>query len=142
VLSLRLLIVAGLSGIALWGLFSLLDQLREPKLLHSEKALIVTGCEHADSKQTMRLCPQLFCQKALLDARALLPRSKLEVTVDATHGGQRLIGGIVHAGRSGAQPRTGQRFACIMRGNEVRAARVIDAAQLDVLSGTPGNWVL
>lgn len=70
-LSLRLAIFAALSAVALWGLFSLLDTLREPELLRSPRAVVVKGCDPIESEQAARLCPQLFCQKSLLDARAL-----------------------------------------------------------------------
>ena len=68
-LSLRLAIFAGLFGIALWGLFSLLDNLREPKLL---------------------------CQKFLFDKHAVPARSVFKVTVDTRTGEEHVIGGVVN----------------------------------------------
>ena len=74
-LSLRLVIFAALFGVALWGLFSLLDNLREPELLRSAKAIVVKGCDPIESAEAQQLCPQLFCQKFLLDGRAVPPRA-------------------------------------------------------------------
>ena len=85
-LSLRLTIFAALFGIALWGLFSLLDTLREPELLRSEKSIVVKGCDPMDSAEAQQLCPQLFCQKFLLDGRGVPLRSVFKVTVDTRAG--------------------------------------------------------
>jgi hypothetical protein len=137
-LSLRLVIFAALSGVALWGLFSLLENLREPELLRSAKAVVVKGCEPMESADAQRLCPQLFCQKFLLDQRALPRNAQFEVTIDSVGGAQRLIGG---AARSSA-PATELRFACIVEGTKVAAGRVIDAARLDTLATQPGGWNL
>jgi hypothetical protein len=141
-LSLRFAIFAALSGVALWGLFSLLDNLREPELLRSAKAVVVKGCEPMESEQARQLCPPLFCQKFLLDQRALPRNARFEVTLDHVSGPQRLVGGAARTG--GSDP--GQRFACIVEGTKVVAGRVMDASQLDALvdklAAQPDGWSL
>lgn len=117
-LSLRIIIVAGLAGIAFWGLFQLLDNLKEPGLLRTEKAIVVKGCESLDDHEDARkLCPQFLCQKAVLDRR-LVPRdAKFTMNVDESVEGQRFVGGAVNA--------TGQTFECIMSGLKVIDAGLI-----------------
>ena len=137
-LPLRLAIFAALFGIALWGLFSLLDNLREPQLLRSEKSILVKGCEPMESEQAQRLCPQLFCQKFLLDGRSLPLRSVFKVTVDSKAGDEHLIGGVVRTGAADSD----QRFACILHGRTVAAGRVVDGHHLDALAAQPANWSL
>jgi hypothetical protein len=138
VLSLRLVIFAGLSGIALWGLFSLLDTLREPELLRSAKSVLVKGCDPLESADAVRLCPQLFCQKFLLDGRMLPPRAVFKVTVDTKSGNEHLIGGLIGTAPTRSEPH----FACVLRDNKVLAGRVLDAAGLDALSVQPAGWSL
>lgn len=137
-LSLRLVIFAALSGIALWGLFSLLDNLREPELLRTAKVIVVKGCEPMESAQARQLCPQLFCQKSLLEGRRLPPRSVFKVTVDTTAGSEHLIGGVVQTGAGDGE----QRFACTLRDQKVTAAQLVDGAHLEALAAQPANWVL
>jgi hypothetical protein len=142
-LSLRLVIFAALSGVALWGLFSLLDNLREPELLRSAKTVVVKGCESMESEDAQRLCPQLFCQKFLLDQRALPRNAQFEVTIDSVGGPQRLIGGAARTNAPGASSAaTELRFACIIEGTKVAAGRVMDAAHLDTLAAQPSGWNL
>jgi hypothetical protein len=81
VLSLRLAIFAGLFGIALWGLFSLLDNLREPKLL---------------------------CQKVLVDKHGVPARSVFKVTSDTRNGAEHLIGGVANNQRFSCTVRDGK----------------------------------
>jgi hypothetical protein len=138
VLSLRLMIFATLSGIALWGLFSLLDNLREPELLRSAKAIIVKGCDPMESAQARQICPQLLCQKYLLEGRGLPLRSVFKVTVDARASGEHLIGGLVQAGSADND----QRFACILRNHEVTAGQIVDGEHLEALAAQPANWSL
>jgi hypothetical protein len=114
VLSLRLAIFAALFGIALWGLFALLGNLREPQLLRSEKAILVKGCEPMESAQARTLCPQLFCQKFFLDQRAVPLRSVFKVTVDTQAGREHTIGGVVED----------QRFTCILQDGKVIDAQL------------------
>jgi hypothetical protein len=138
VLSLRLVIFAAISAIALWGLFSLLDNLREPELLRSAKTIVVKGCEPMESEQARKLCPQLFCQKFLLEGRGLPLRAVFKVTVDTTAGNEHLIGGIVQTGSADSD----QRFACILRGHKVAAGRIVDGPHLEALAAQPSSWSL
>lgn len=136
-LSLRLVIFTALLGLALWALFSLLDTLGEPELLRSEKAVVVKGCDPIESQEALRLCPQLFCQKFLLDARLLPHRSSFQVTVNTKSSVDHLVGGVV-----GNQTDGGQHYACVLRNNKVTAGRVLDAAELDELAALPADWAL
>lgn len=137
-LSLRLVIFAALSGIALWGLFSLLDNLREPELLRSTKALVVKGCDPIESAQAQQVCPQLFCQKFLLERRGLPLRSVFNVTVDTQAGSEHLIGGIVQTGSAD----TDQRFACLLRDQKIADGQIVEGAHLEALAAQPANWSL
>ena len=138
-LSLRFAIFAALSGIALWGLFALLDNLREPELLRSTKTVLVKGCDPIESPEAQRLCPQLFCQKFLLEGRGLPLRSVFKVTVDTRAGNEHLIGGIV---QTGATADSDRRFACLLRDHKVADGRIVDGAHLDALAAQPANWSL
>lgn len=137
-LSLRFAIFAALFGIALWGLFSLLDTLREPQLLRSEKSIIVKGCEPMESAQAQRLCPQLSCQKFLLDGRRVPLRAVFKVTVDIRAGNEHLIGGVVQTGSAVSD----QRFACVLRDHKVTAGQLVDGARLAALAAQPASWSL
>jgi hypothetical protein len=136
VLSLRLVIFAAVSGIALWGLFSLLDTLREPQLLRSTKAIIVKGCEPMESEQARQLCPQLFCQKFLLEKRGLPLRSVFKVTVDKRGGREQLIGGVLQTGTADSD----QRFACVLRDDKVAGGGLVDAHRLNILALLADSW--
>lgn len=137
-LPLRLVIFAALSGIALWGLFSLLDNLREPELLRSTKAVVVKGCDPIESAQAQQVCPQLFCQKFLLEKRGLPLRSVFNVTVDTKAGNEHLIGGIVQTGSAD----TDQRFACLLRDQKLADGQIVQGAHLEELAAQPANWSL
>ena len=115
-LSLRLVIFGGLFGIALWGLFSLLGNLREPQLLRSEKAILVKGCEPMESEQARQLCPQLYCQKFLLDGHAVPLRSVFKITADTKAGSEHQIDGVVQD----------QHFTCTLHDGKVIDARLVD----------------
>jgi hypothetical protein len=138
VLPLRLAIFAALFGIALWGLFSLLDNLREPQLLRSQKSILLKGCDSLDSDQARQLCPQLLCQKFMLEKRGLPLRSVFKVTADTRAGSEQLIGGVVQTGTADSN----QRFACILRDQKVAEGQVVDGAHLDALAAQPANWSL
>ena len=135
-LSLRLVIFAAISGIALWGLFSLLDNLHEPKLLRTAKVIVVKGCEPMESAQARQLCPQLFCQKFLLEKRGVPLRAVFKVTVDKRSGSEQLIGGTVQTGAADSD----QRFACTLHNYKVAGGGVVDAYRLDVLSQLADSW--
>jgi hypothetical protein len=134
-LSLRLAIFLSLSGVALWGLFSLLENLREPELLRSPKAVVVKGCDPIETDEARRMCPQLFCQKALLDARVVSMQSQFETTLERRAPGERLIGGVARVAGSAAIP-----YACVLEHGKVVSARTIDAAELDSLADEEDAW--
>ena len=137
-LSLRLAIFAALFGIALLGLFSLLDKLHEPELLRSAKAVVVKGCDPIESDQARQLCPQLFCQKFLLDGRSVPLRAVFNVTIDSKAGNEHLIGGVVQAGAADSD----QRFVCVLRGQKVAEGRIVDGEHLEALAAQAGDWSL
>ena len=137
-LPLRLIIFGALFGIALWGLFSLLENLREPELLRSTKAILVKGCDPIESAQAQQVCPQLFCQKFLLEKRGLPLRSVFNVTVDTRAENEHLIGGIVQTGAAD----TDQRFACVLRDHKIVDGRIVEGAHLEALAAQPANWSL
>ena len=134
-LPLRLTIFLSLSGVALWGLFSLLENLRAPELLRSPKAVVVKGCDPIESDDARRMCPQLFCQKALLDARLLPPQSSFTTTIDQRARTQQLIGGFARVASS--EPAS---FACVLERGKILSARVIDEAELEALASGPDGW--
>ena len=134
-LSLRLAILLSLSGVALWGLFSLLENLREPELLRSPKAIVVKGCDPIETDEARRMCPQLFCQKALLDARVVPTQSSFETTLDRRTPEQQVIGGVARVAGSAATP-----YACVLEHGKIVSARTIDAAEIDLLADEDGAW--
>jgi type III secretory pathway component EscS len=120
-LSLRMVIVAGIAGICLWGLFQLLDNLKEPGLLRTTKSVAVKGCSSLnDHKDAARLCPQFLCQKALIDKKLVSLDAQLTISIDETSEGQRVIGGNVSS--------TGQAFECNVAGLKVTDARLVQEA--------------
>jgi hypothetical protein len=81
-LSFRMILVTIAAGVCLWGLFALLENLREPELLRSPKVIVVKGCEPMESDEAIRLCPHLQCQKALLDSKQVPLSTRFQVTAD------------------------------------------------------------
>ena len=138
-LPLRLAIFAAVFGIALSGLFWLLGNLSEPELLRSKQAVIVKGCEPIESEDAARVCPQLFCQKFLLDTRAVELKYRFTVTVDQASGSARLIGGTARPFIV-KDPSPEVTFACVLEGTKVLAGRVITAAELKRLEQDPDQW--
>lgn len=116
-LTLRMIIFAGIAGIAFWGLFQLLDNLREPGLLRTTKAVAVKGCASLDDHEDApRLCPQFLCQKALIDRKLVPLDARFTVAADDTRDGHRVISG---------QTATGQAFECIVEGLIVQDAKLV-----------------
>lgn len=131
-LSLRLAIVTAAAGLCLWGLFSLLDSLQEPGLLRSAKATAVKGCDSLESEQAARLCPALFCQKALFDAKLLPLRAHIEIAVERTEANrERLIVGRTRGGASGDPDLY---FTCSLIGAKVVEAHTVDRDEFDELT--------
>lgn len=117
-LSLRMAIVAGIAGICFWGLFQLLDNLREPGLLRTTKAVAVKGCASLDDhKDAPRLCPQYICEKALIDRKLVPLDAQFTITRDETSDGERIVEGMI-AG-------SGQMFECSLSGLKLLEAGLI-----------------
>lgn len=138
-LSFRMILFCAVAGICLWGLFNLLDNLKQPDLLRSAKAVIVKGCEPAESDDAAMLCPQLYCQKALLDAKEFSLRTRFDVTIDkkdssSPTGTHLIAGSIVGDDESG--------FACLLESNKVVAKRRLKVDELRALTQQSGGWQL
>lgn len=136
-LPLRLGVFAGLTAVALWGLFSLLENLRLPALLRSSQAVIVKGCDPIESDEARTLCPQFFCQKALLDAQTFPLKTTFETTVDRRAANQHLIGGRAHTDAASASE-----FACLLQDAKVVSARALDVGRLAELAAQSEAWSL
>jgi hypothetical protein len=139
-LSFRMILFCALAAICLWGLFDLLDNLKQPELLRSSKAVVVKGCDaDADaSDAASTLCPQLYCQKALLDAKAVALRSRFEITLDKTQDAPprtHLVAGLARQRDGSSQP-----FACLLDGHKVTASGAIVEQALHTLAEQPGDW--
>jgi hypothetical protein len=128
-LSLRMLIVAGVAGICLWGLFELLDTLKEPGLLRTKDAVALKGCNSLDEhKDAERLCPQFVCQKALIDRKLVGLLATFQVLVDERAPRARIIGGRV------SEPgREDREFECEVEGLKLLDARLLEPEELDDL---------
>jgi hypothetical protein len=133
-LPLRLGIFAAVFGIALSGLFWLLGNLSEPELLRSKKAVVIKGCDPIEGEDAARVCPQLFCQKYLLDTKAVALRYRFEVTVDQRSGEQHLIGGVAKPFMAGKGNHPDVSFACVLEHGKVAAGRTVDGTELQALA--------
>lgn len=133
-LPLRLAIFAAVFGIALSGLFWLLGNLSEPELLRSKKAVVVKGCDPIENEAAARVCPQLFCQKYLLDTKAVALRYRFEVTVDQHSGAEHLIGGVAKPFVAGKGNYPDRHFACVLENEKVVTGRTVDAIELRALA--------
>jgi hypothetical protein len=137
-LSLRFAIFACLAGVCLWGLFSLLENLRAPALLRSPKAVVVKGCDPIETQEAEVTCPQLFCEKAVLDAKLVPLRSRFEITTQRRSDQRHLIGALARA--EGSDPPL--QIACIVENNKVLAARLVQKQELDTLAAQSDGWSL
>lgn len=137
-LSFRMILFCCGAGICLWGLFNLLDNLKQPELLRASKAIIVKGCEPAESDEAATLCPQLYCQKALLDTKSLPLKTRFNIVTDRHDraSSKHLIAGTI----SGADGEPA--FACLMDRHRVIAARRLAMQQLERLQQQAGGWEL
>jgi hypothetical protein len=138
-LTVRLAVTTAIAGVCLWGLFSLLDTLQEPALLRTEKATVVKGCDPIESDEAVRLCPQLLCQKALLDGNALPGGTRLTITadIDSVDKTQRLVGGNTFAPNTASQS-----FACVYAAGKVTESTLLTDSRLAELTGQAGPWQL
>jgi hypothetical protein len=137
VLPLRFALFASLGAIALWGLFSLLDNLKQPELLRSPRLIVVKGCDAIETTQARQTCGQLRCEKAILDAKLAPLRAAFEITDDLTAHEERLIGGLVQLAAQAPK-----QFACVLQGEKVVQAALIEAEELDALLNLDGEWEL
>jgi hypothetical protein len=133
---LRLALVASVAGVALWGLFSLLDNLRKPELLRTPKVIVVKGCEPMESDEARHRCPQLLCEKALLDQKAVDRSAQFRITVDRTAANLQLVGGASTGAGNQAS------FACLLDNHKIAAARLVDSSLLESLAAQDGDWSL
>jgi hypothetical protein len=125
-LSLRMIIAAGIAGICLWGLFLLLDNLKEPALLRSSGGIVVKGCTSLDSHEDApRLCPSFLCQKALVDRKLATLGTRAEITRDIADGTLRIL--------EGRLIDTNEEFACVVEGVTVRSVELIEFTEGDEL---------
>jgi hypothetical protein len=119
-LSLRMIVFAGVAGICLWGLASLLENLNEPALLRTTKGIAVKGCSRLDAHEDApRLCPSFLCQKTLVDRKLASLEDRVEITRDAAEGANRIV-----AGRFVG---TGREFECVVSGVTVADARILES---------------
>ena len=132
-LSFRMILFCGVAGFCLWGLFNLLDNLKQPELLRTAKVVVVKGCDSTTSAEAMQSCPPLYCQKALLESKAVPLKTRFTVTVDKNDAKTRVIGGRIDDGRS---------FACLLDGNKVTASRLVTDKELSDIDSRPDNWTL
>jgi hypothetical protein len=137
VLALRFALVGSLGAIALWGLFSLLDNLKEPELLRSDRAVVLKGCDPMETQEARQRCPGLRCQKALLDAKLVPLRATLEVQDERVSASERLVVGSVS---SASQPL--QEFACLLEGDQVTSVQLLSSEEIDELLAQDGEWEL
>lgn len=137
-LALRFALFASLGAIALWGLFSLLDNLKEPELLRSPRAVVLKGCDPAESDEARTLCAALRCQKTLLDSKTVPLRTRFEVDAERMKDATRLITGRARTDdSSGDQP-----FACTVTHEVNVTAKLSTREELDTLLDQDGGWSL
>lgn len=135
-LPVRLGVVTALAALCLWGLFSLLDSLQEPGLLRSAKAIVVKGCDAIESDEARTRCPELLCQKALLDSKQVGWETRFEVDAHRTlSASERVIAGRGIFVQAGASP---VYFRCSIADGKVHEAKLIDANELQALA-SPGD---
>jgi hypothetical protein len=119
-----MVIFAGLAGICLWGLFNLLDNLKQPGLLRTQNSVAVKGCAALDAhKDSPRVCPQLLCQKTLIDRKLLGLDDRIEIVSDNSDQGGRII--------DIRSITTDQHFACVVVGLVVKQADRVSATDVD-----------
>jgi hypothetical protein len=124
-LPVRLAVFAAIAAVCLWGLFSLLENLNEPGLLRTEKAVVVKGCESAKPERR-ELCAQLQCQKSLLDQKRVPLRTRFEMRAV----GMKRVGG--RAVDAANQAVLGY-FTCEQDANTVAPAQWLDEQQFNAL---------
>jgi hypothetical protein len=137
VLALRFVLVGSLGAIALFGLFSLLENLKQPELLRSDRAVVLKGCDPMETEDAKQRCPALRCQKALLDANLTPLRAALEVQGERVSGDGRLV-----IGRATSESQPPANFACVLEGDQVTSIQLLSSEQIDELLDQDGEWEL
>ena len=130
-LSFRLILFTVTAGVCLWGLFALLDNLREPELMRSPQAVVVKGCDPIESEEAAKLCPQLLCQKALLESKQVPMSTRFQAMAEETRSGDdgQLRHVISGTARSGAPSSAEVRFECELTGARVSGVRLLTGRQ-------------
>lgn len=139
-LALRFALFASLGAIALWGLFSLLGNLKEPELLRSARATVLKGCESPESPEFVAKCAALRCQKALLDAKAVPLSTRFQIDIDDERvaGDLRLV-----TGQGRAQDAADSLFfACTLQREANVRAKVLTREEVIELVAQEGDWSL
>ncbi len=137
-LALRFALFASLGAIALWGLFSLLDNLKEPELLRSARATVLKGCESPESPEVVAKCAALRCQKALLDTKAVPLSTRFQIDDERVAGELRLVTGQGRA-HDAADPLF---FACTLQREANVLAKVLTREEVIELVAQEGDWSL
>lgn len=128
------------ASVCLWGLFSLLDALSDPGNLRAQTSTAaIKGCELLDNDETRAVCPQLFCQQAVIQTKQVSYKSRFAVTVDREEGGKRLIGGNV-SNKAPTDPSAA--FICVLENTRIVAVKVTSRAGLEELAAQSGDWRL
>ena len=138
VLAIRFALFASLGAIALWGLFSLLDNLKEPELLRSARATVLKGCESPESPEIESKCAALRCQKALLDTKAVPLSTRFQIDHERVAGETRLVTG---QGRAQDAPEA-LFFACTLQREANVVAKVLTREEVIELADQEGEWSL
>lgn len=136
-LALRFALVGSLGAIALWGLFSLLDNLKQPQLLRSDRAVVLKGCDPMETHEAKQRCPALRCQKALLDAKLVPLRAALDLQHERVSADERLV---IGSARFKAQAQ--QEFGCVLRADQVLWVALLSREEIDELLAQDGHWQL
>jgi hypothetical protein len=138
-LSFRFVMVTATACACLWGLLALLDTLGDPGTLRAATNAPIRGCELLDNEESRAVCPQLFCQQAVIETKQVSDRSRFAVTVDREAGGKRLIGGNI-SNKAPTDPSAA--FVCVLENTRIVAVKVTSRARLEELAAQSGDWRL
>jgi hypothetical protein len=138
-LTFRFVLAATAAGVCLWAVFSLLDALSDPGQLRPETGAAIRGCELLDNEETRSVCPQLFCQQAVIETKQVSYKSRFAVTVDKEEGTKRLIGGNV-SNKAPTDPSAS--FICVLENTRIVSVKVTNRAGLEQLAAQSGDWSL
>lgn len=128
-LNLRSGLVLAAAALCLWSLYSLLDSLKKPGLLRSEKAAVLKGCDTLDDAETRHECMPLLCQKALLDAKLVPWNARFNVTTHRASESDVRYEMVAGTASATVRPRDDS-FGCLIRENRVQLRDIFDAEAL------------